>query len=600
MSTTASKITRILRSFEPDIVHLASPFVLGWAGVKAAAALNIPTVAIYQTDVAAFASRYKMPQAAALAAAHIARLHRRATLTLSPSSATDQQLNALQVDRLRRWGRGVDADRFAPEHRSERFRATYGADRVLIGYAGRLSPEKQVADLETLQHIAGAELIIIGDGPDRKKLEHQLPHAHFTGFLGGEDLGRALASIDVFVHPGEAETFCQGVQEALASGTPVVATGSGGPIDLIDNSTTGWLYEPGNLTQMRERVADLVGDHAKRAAFARAARRAVNGRSWAALCERLEAYYLEAQELHQIDRALLTRPRVRPRSEPEPAPPPTWPQWRSYVALGDSITEGLGDSSRMQGGEYYGWATRLGLLLARSAARTPDGTSETDMNFANLAVRSRRVSDMAEQVDRALELTPDLVSMLIGSNNLVAPRVKISALTTELAHQVARLRAAGIDVLLATPFLPRRAVSRVIAGRFAAFNNQIRTIAREQGCLLLDIDTIPEIGDLQNWCEDRVHLASSGHRILAYRAAAVLGVPDAAVLGSLEAALHDEEYGSTGHTIRWLRAHALPWVWRRLRGRTAGDGLSAQLSEYISLTNLSSTPPDTSSHPTHN
>ena len=111
------------------------------------------------------------------------------------------------------------------------------------------------------------------------------------GFLGGDDLAEALASFDLFVHPGENETFCQTVQEALASGVPVVATGKGGPLDLVDNSRTGWLYKPGDLSDLRARVADLAGDSSKRAAFARSARESVAHRTWARLGDELIGHY---------------------------------------------------------------------------------------------------------------------------------------------------------------------------------------------------------------------------------------------------------------------------------------------------------------------
>ena len=94
----------------------------------------------------------------------------------------------------------------------------------------------------------------------------------FTGFLGGDALAEAMASFDVFVHPGESETFCQTIQEALASGVPVVATGRGGPLDLVRSSIDGWLYRPGDLADLRARVRDLVGDDAQAARVRRCAR----------------------------------------------------------------------------------------------------------------------------------------------------------------------------------------------------------------------------------------------------------------------------------------------------------------------------------------
>lgn len=574
-----AKVARTLDAFGADVVHLASPFTLGWTGAVAADSLKLPSVAVYQTDVTAYAHYYGVPGGAPLVASHIARLHRRSTMTLAPSSSALKGLADLGVDRLRHWGRGVDADRFAPERRNEAWRNEIAHGRLIVGYVGRLAPEKQVEDLKPLHDLPGVRLVIVGDGPSRPALEQLMPDAHFTGFQNGTKLAETMASFDVFVHPGEAETFCQTVQEALASGVPVVATGSGGPLDLVNHSVDGWLYSPGNLTEMRARVEDLLGDAAKRAAFARAARHSVRNRTWSALCDQLIDYYEEAVVLRRIDNLALRRASIRPAHAPKPTVPhATTPKWTRFVALGDSVTEGLGDTSRMPKGEYLGWAARLAMLLSKRNG--VDG-----MQFMNLAVRSRRVKDMRKQVDRALEMNPDLVSLLVGANDLVLARVDVGALASELETQVMRLRAAGIDVLLGTPFLPRRRAARVVAGRFAGFNSHIRKIALRHDCMLIDIDTIPEIGDLDMWAEDRVHLLSAGHRLLAYRAAEVLGVPHAATLGSLEHALHsDGDDTSTTSEIAWLRDYALPWMWRRVRGRTAGDGIGPKHNGYIAMT----------------
>jgi phosphatidylinositol alpha 1,6-mannosyltransferase len=124
-----------------------------------------------------------------------------------------------------------------------------------------------------------------------------MPDAHFTGFLGGDELATVMASLDVFVHPGESETFCQTIQEAMASGVPVVATGRGGPLDLVDSSRTGWVYTPGHLDEMENAVRDLVGDDGKRAAFGRAARTAVQARTWKSVTGALVGHYSDAIEL---------------------------------------------------------------------------------------------------------------------------------------------------------------------------------------------------------------------------------------------------------------------------------------------------------------
>jgi phosphatidylinositol alpha 1,6-mannosyltransferase len=583
----AARLAAMLREFQADVVHLASPFVLGWQGVVAAEALRIPSVAVYQTDVIAYARKYGMPRATALVAGHVARLHRRATITLAPSSASIAQLEGLGVDRLRRWGRGVDAVRFTPERRSESWRDAVAPGERIIGYVGRLAPEKQVEDLRALADLEGTRLVIVGDGPARAALERDLPGAVFTGHLAGDDLARALASFDVFVHPGESETFCQTVQEALASGVPVVATGRGGPLDLVRSSVDGWLYGPGDLADLRGRVADLLGDDSKRRAFGTAARESVRDRTWDALGRQLVDHYAEARMLRRVDDALAVRAGIRPHTH-APTREPVRRTWTRYVALGDSLTEGLCDTSRMAPGEYRGWADRLAGLLATGAPGGP-------FRYANLAVRSKTVSDVVRtQVPVALALRPDLVSILVGANDLVRATVDPARLISQLGESVAELRANGCDVLLVTPFLPQRAASRLFARRFAVFNSGLRSLAAAHGALLLDLDAVPRIGHPELWAADRVHLRSAGHRYLAYRAADVLGVPDAEALGGLDAALHGADAvfpGSDADPLDddapapgfWLTRDALPWAWRRLRGRTAGDGRAPKHRGYVEI-----------------
>ena len=579
----AARLAAILREFQPDVVHLASPFVLGWQGVAAADALRVPAVAVYQTDVVAYAEKYGMPQASALVGRHLARLHRRATVTLAPSTSSLQQLEGLGVDRLRRWGRGVDTDRFGPERRSKAWRARVAPGETVVGYVGRLAPEKQVEDLAALAGVDGARLVVVGDGPARPALERALPAATFTGHLTGAALAEALASFDVFVHPGESETFGQTIQEALASGVPVVATGTGGPVDLVRSSIDGWLYRPGDLHDLRARVTDLVGDEGKRRAFGAAARESVRERTWDAVCGRLVEYYEEARMLRPIDDALLQRAATRP-AVPVAAAAPRRP-WSRFVALGDPLTKRLCDVSLMPSGEYRGWADRLAELLAH------ESESAEPFRYANLAVRSRRVRHILdEQLPRALAMQPDLAALLIGANDLVGRGADPLLIAAGVETAVRRMRHQGIDVLLVTPFLPRRRAAVLFARRFAVFASELRRIATETGAVLLDLEALPAIGDLDLWADDKVHLRPRGHRYLAYRAAEALGVPHAEALGELDASLHaDDDPLASGS---WLRRDALPWMWRRLRGRTAGDGLAAKHADYVLIGGRGDVPAD--------
>ncbi|WP_427133426.1 glycosyltransferase family 4 protein [Pseudarthrobacter sp. S9] len=286
------RVKRILADYAPDVVHLASPFVLGWRAAQAAHQLGIPTVAIYQTEIPSYAARYGVPFLENWAWNRVEQIHLLASRTLVPSTFALNQLRGRGIPRVDMWRRGVDTQRFSPEKRDAGWRASAAPDgERIIGYVGRLAAEKQVEDLAVLADVPGTRLVIVGDGPQRAALQTALPAAVFTGFLGGEELARAVASFDLFVHPGEFETFCQTIQEAMASGVPVVATGRGGPLDLVENSRTGWLYEPGDLAGLRARVMDLTGDDAKRRAFAEAAHASVQGRTWSVLGDELIRHY---------------------------------------------------------------------------------------------------------------------------------------------------------------------------------------------------------------------------------------------------------------------------------------------------------------------
>jgi phosphatidylinositol alpha 1,6-mannosyltransferase len=231
------------------------------------------------------------------------------------------------------------------------------------------------------------------------------------------------------------------------------------------------------------------------------------------------------------------------------------------------LTEGLCDPA--PDGALRGWADRLALLLAARGG----------LHYANLAVRSRRVRDVAgEQLARARELRPDLVSILIGANDLVKSHADVAALAAQVEQMVRTLRDDGADVLLLTPFLPDRRAARLFARRFADFASRLAAIAERTGAMLIDTDLHPVLSSRPNWGEDLVHLSSRGHRFLAYRAGEMLGVPHAETLGALDQVLHDVDATTRA---AWWQHHALPWVWRRLRGRVAGDGRVAKHDDYV-------------------
>jgi phosphatidylinositol alpha 1,6-mannosyltransferase len=287
-----SRVESALRDFGPDVVHLASPTVLGGMGALAAQRLDVPSVAVFQSDLPAFVRRYRLGATAPVAWRWLRRIHRRAALTLAPSSVVAWELEQRGFAPVARWARGVDLDRFNPAHRSELLRRHIAPrGEVVVGYVGRLAAEKQVDRLARLSDVPGTRLVIVGDGPLRSRLERRLSRARFLGFRTGGDLSATVASLDVFVHPGEAETFCQAVQEALSSGVPVVAPAAGGPMDLVRHGVNGWLFPARRPDLLRGAVAELVADPAARAAMGRAARASVQGRNWSQIGDELLGHY---------------------------------------------------------------------------------------------------------------------------------------------------------------------------------------------------------------------------------------------------------------------------------------------------------------------
>jgi len=294
LSMPRPRMLRVLRGFDPHVVHLASPSMLGYGGLLAARRLGVPTVAVYQTDIAGFATSYGVPIAARAAWAWNRHLHGLADRTLAPSSSAMESLRAHGIPRVHHWARGVDITGFAPSARDERLRAQWSPHgRPIVGFVGRLAPEKHVERLAALARRDDLQLVIVGDGVDRAKLAALMPSAIFTGALYGPHLAAAYASMDVFVHPGEHETFCQAVQEAQACGLPVIAPDAGGPRDIVAPYRTGLLLPVAEFESRLPVAVDHLIDERHR--YSVAARRSVLGRTWGSVCEELLGHYRAVQ-----------------------------------------------------------------------------------------------------------------------------------------------------------------------------------------------------------------------------------------------------------------------------------------------------------------
>jgi phosphatidylinositol alpha 1,6-mannosyltransferase len=288
------RLADALVSHAPDIVHLASPFLLGSRGVALAGQLNLPSVAVYQTDLAAYARLYRLRWGEATAWRWLRTIHNGADRTLAPSRSAATALAEHGVRRVWLWRRGVDTVRFDPAKRSAKLRTLLAPNgETIVGYVGRLAVEKRVDVLAETCRRPGVRVVIVGDGPARRDLEKALPGALFLGLRHGDQLATLYASLDVFAHTGPYETFGQTLQEAMASGVPVVAPAAGGPLDLVCPGRTGILVPPEDPDALADAVAALAADPATRREYGEAARAEVAGRSWQEIGDELIAHYVE-------------------------------------------------------------------------------------------------------------------------------------------------------------------------------------------------------------------------------------------------------------------------------------------------------------------
>ncbi|MGI4895741.1 MAG: SGNH/GDSL hydrolase family protein [Janthinobacterium lividum] len=250
-----------------------------------------------------------------------------------------------------------------------------------------------------------------------------------------------------------------------------------------------------------------------------------------------------------------------------------------FVALGDSFTEGMVDVGL--DGEYRGWADRLAGHLSRTFA-----TEGITLDYANLAVRGRLMSEIAaDQLPRALDLHPDLVSFVAGGNDLLRPGADPDALAVTLEESVVALSAAGVRVLLATGCdRGRTPLLRYHRSAVAILNSHVWGIAARHGCLVLDLWNIPELRARRSWDEDRIHLSPEGHEQVAVTALRVLGhprpenAPDAREPLPVQSATP-----RLATNLHWTRTYLLPWVGRRLRRTSSGAGRVAKRPEPLPL-----------------
>ncbi|HEX4700842.1 MAG TPA: SGNH/GDSL hydrolase family protein [Pseudonocardiaceae bacterium] len=245
--------------------------------------------------------------------------------------------------------------------------------------------------------------------------------------------------------------------------------------------------------------------------------------------------------------------------------------WRSYIAIGDSFTEGLNDPG--PDGHFRGWADRLAELLAKD---------RPGLRYANLAIRGKYLRQvLAEQLPTALAAKADLVTFAAGGNDILRPGGDPDRLAAAFEQAVVQLRAAGADVVIFTGFDTRTTpVLRHVRGRIATYNAHLWAIADRHGCRMVDLWSMSALHNPQALSDDRLHLTPDGHRRVALRTAEVLGIPVDADWREPWPAMREPAWLDRRRAdLRWTREHFVPWLARHLRGRSSGDGMPPKRPE---------------------
>lgn len=297
----AKEVAADLAAFAPDVVHVATEFAMGLAGLKAARTLGVPVVASAHTDYEKYVSRYGVEWAWGMGWMYLKWFYGKTERVLCPSRVYEQHLRSRGIQRTGIWTRGIDEQVFNPRHRSPQYRELFGVgpDDLLVTYVGRLAAEKDLTRLLAAWESLGdrrrnAQLVLVGQGPMAKEINaRKIPGVHLTGLLTGQDLSEAYASADIFAFPSTTETFGNVVLEGMSSGLASVVAGAGGMLDFCEDGRNSLLVRPGDTQHLTDQLARVIGDPALRAQLVAGGLATAHGRRWDAIWDGVAGVYDE-------------------------------------------------------------------------------------------------------------------------------------------------------------------------------------------------------------------------------------------------------------------------------------------------------------------
>ena len=288
--------------FRPDVIHVATEFALGLAGLKAARHLRLPLVASAHTDYDKYAARYGVDWALRVGWHYLRWFYGQAHRVLCPSRIYEEHLHSRGVNHTGVWSRGVDPAQFHPRFRSEAYRQALGLgpNDLLVTYIGRIAKEKNLVQMlsawEALASERGsAQLALVGRGPLEEEIRRrEIPGVHLLGLMHDRDLSEAYASADIFVFPSATETFGNSLLEAMGSGLPALAASAGGVLEFAHHGRNAWLVSPNSAAALTLGLRRLMQDAGLRAGLAEGALQTARERGWDRVYDRLLSDYQDA------------------------------------------------------------------------------------------------------------------------------------------------------------------------------------------------------------------------------------------------------------------------------------------------------------------
>ncbi|WP_311525082.1 SGNH/GDSL hydrolase family protein [uncultured Varibaculum sp.] len=262
---------------------------------------------------------------------------------------------------------------------------------------------------------------------------------------------------------------------------------------------------------------------------------------------------------------------------------PVIPPWDSFVAIGDSFTEGMTDALEDGSDDplYVGWADRLAMELSRRRI----AANLEPLKYANLAVRGKLIGQVnREQLDAAIAMKPALMSIIAGGNDMIRPGSSADKVAALLEEMVVKVRSQGIEVLLCAHYAPRHSpVLGLARPTVAIFNSNLWSIARRHGCYVMDQWGLRSLNDTSILAPDRLHLTGEGHQIMMNAGLEALGQPVVDADYQAPAPVGKDRFAAS-ENVTWVKDHLWPWVKRHSRGRSSGDGRSPKYPQLVPVT----------------